>query len=275
MANLAKVITNYNAITTNNNSITIIFILYQLLILFSTMISPATVILIIATGLTGLNSSLSDVALVIVLSTVSILYGIICLYAKEKTQIISAKILTAIFAIIMAVVISGILSETVNDITADDRDYHTNNSTNDHFILPVGFSSIYLGILASTFIVTGLLHLNEVLDLFHFMWYLLCLPSGYLFLIIYAFCNINNRSWGTREGVIVKENESVQVFQKLWYKFLGNFKKFSRKQETLPTNDDVSTPTPNLKSDYHEDDSSLNLSSGLKQWLEKIGCDVS
>ncbi len=29
--------------------------------------------------------------------------------------------------------------------------------------------------------------------------YLLCLPSGYLFLTIYAVCNLDDRSWGTRE----------------------------------------------------------------------------
>jgi hypothetical protein len=31
------------------------------------------------------------------------------------------------------------------------------------------------------------------------IWYLLCLPGGYLFLIIYSFCNLDDRSWGTRE----------------------------------------------------------------------------
>ena len=280
MANLAKVITNYNKITANNNSITIMFILYQLLILFSTMISPATVILIIATGLKAINSSLSDVALVIVLSVISILYGMICLYAEEKIQINFAKILTAIFAIIMAIVISGILSETVNDVIGSDHAYHTNNSTGDHFMLPVGFSSLYLGMLAAMFIIAGVLHLNEILDLFHFIWYLLCLPSGYLFLMIYAFSNINNRSWGTREGAIVKESESIkwfQFFQTLWYRFLGKFKKFNAKQETSSTSDNTSTPNSNTDDDDEDDavSSSLNLSSGLKQWLEKIGCDVS
>ncbi len=29
--------------------------------------------------------------------------------------------------------------------------------------------------------------------------YLLCLPSSYLFLTIYAVCNLDDRSWGTRE----------------------------------------------------------------------------
>jgi hypothetical protein len=31
------------------------------------------------------------------------------------------------------------------------------------------------------------------------VWYLLCLPGGYLFMMIYAFANLHDRSWGTRE----------------------------------------------------------------------------
>ena len=38
------------------------------------------------------------------------------------------------------------------------------------------------------------------------LWYLLCLPGGYLFLIIYSFCNLNDRSWGTRQEAAKKSS---------------------------------------------------------------------
>jgi cellulose synthase/poly-beta-1,6-N-acetylglucosamine synthase-like glycosyltransferase len=31
------------------------------------------------------------------------------------------------------------------------------------------------------------------------IFYFLCIPAGYLFLIIYAICNLHDISWGTRE----------------------------------------------------------------------------
>ena len=43
---------------------------------------------------------------------------------------------------------------------------------------------------------TALLHGSEGFSLIHGVWYLLCLPSGYLFLTIYSVANLTDRSWG-------------------------------------------------------------------------------
>lgn len=47
------------------------------------------------------------------------------------------------------------------------------------------------------------------------IWYLLCLPGGYLFLLIYSFCNINDQSWGTREAAKKQQARSNSFFDKL------------------------------------------------------------
>ena len=93
IANLTVVIGQCSEIT-RNNSITILFILYQFIIVFSSLISPATVILIIVSGLTALDHNVNEPALIIVLSIISVLYGAICMYATEKTQLDIAKLLT-------------------------------------------------------------------------------------------------------------------------------------------------------------------------------------
>ena len=46
------------------------------------------------------------------------------------------------------------------------------------------------------FSATAILHGLEGTNLIHGLWYLLCLPSGYLFLTIYSIANLTDRSWG-------------------------------------------------------------------------------
>ena len=110
LANLLLLISKAGTITRENNSVSTLFVLLQGIMAFSTAISPATVILIIASGLQGAYKISNGAVLttIIVLSLMSILYGIVCLYTSQKTQIDLAKVLTFLFAIVMAVVIAGL-----------------------------------------------------------------------------------------------------------------------------------------------------------------------
>jgi len=279
IANLAVVINSYNKITANNDSISILFILYQFLLVFSTLISPATVILIIVTGLTALDDGLDEVALIVVLCIVSVSYAVICVYATEKTQIDVAKIMTFIFSIIMAVVISGILTDTITSAIEGDAEEHTNGSSNDTFRFPVDVSTVYIVFFALTFVMAGILHFNEILCLFHFIWYLLCLPSGYLFLTIYSACNINNRSWGTREGASPKSSSKsdswVDYFLKKWHFVLGFFWRCIGWKPHSKT-DDEPPPAPVVKEHVvSELVPEPKLNKEVIDWLTSIECEVS
>ena len=238
-------------------------------------------ILIVVTGLTALDENLNEIALIIVLCIISVLYGVVCVYATEKTQLDVAKILTLIFAIIMAVVISGILTDTIRSAIEGDPIRHS-NETVDTFRFPVDISTVYLGIFATTFIMAGILHFNEFMCLFHFIWYILCLPSGYLFLTIYSACNINNRSWGTREGASPKRGGKsdswLEYFLGKWHTVLGFFwrcigwKPHSKVDETPP-------PPPDKKehivSNLIPEPKLSQLSQEVEKWLTKIECEVS
>jgi chitin synthase len=73
-------------------------------------------------------------------------------------------------------------------------------------ILKSGFldpSAVFLPCVATIFIVTGILHPNEMLNLLHGFLYLITIPGGYLLLVTYALCNLHVVSWGTRETVEV------------------------------------------------------------------------
>lgn len=60
-------------------------------------------------------------------------------------------------------------------------------------------TSMFLYLLIASFILSALFHIHEFFDLIYGVVYFICIPAGYLFLVIYAICNLNNISWGTRE----------------------------------------------------------------------------
>ncbi len=220
VANLTLLISEAKKITSGNDTVSILFVLFQFVIVFSTAISPATVILIIASGMGSAYqlSNSAQTAIIVILILVSVAYGVICLYTSQQTQLDVAKLLTFIFAIIMAVTFAGILKDTVNDLIATDDpswvalvpagssnnksyDSGLGNTTDDTPVqLPVSINTIYTFAFALTFLVAALLHLPEWSCLLHSIWYLIALPSGYLLLLIYSAANLDSQSWGTREG---------------------------------------------------------------------------
>jgi len=66
----------------------------------------------------------------------------------------------------------------------------------------------YLFCMIGFFCLTAVMHGFEFTTLMHGIWYLLCLPSGYLLLTIYSAANLTDRSWGTREKKIVSNEQS-------------------------------------------------------------------
>lgn len=73
-------------------------------------------------------------------------------------------------------------------------------------------SAVFLPSVATIFIITGLLHPNEMLNLLHGFLYLVTIPGGYLLLVTYALCNLHVVSWGTRETVeVVRTKNPNQV----------------------------------------------------------------
>ena len=66
--------------------------------------------------------------------------------------------------------------------------------------LPAGISTLYLAGLSGIFVFAAFMHPKEALCLMNGIWYLLCLPSGYLLLTVYSVVNMTDRSWGKSNG---------------------------------------------------------------------------
>ncbi|XP_032230762.2 uncharacterized protein LOC5506512 [Nematostella vectensis] len=271
LANLLQLISQWRVTTENNDMVSIWFILYQALNVVATLICPATVILIISGALHYAHLGVEDELIpAVLLVLVSIGYALVCLYTKQEFQLKVAKLLTIIFALIMAFVVVGMAAQIAIDLqlrstpkpttspvptalvpttqattpmststakTAVDRLLAaiTSSSTpgptapsgtssplpTTSYVplkdrLPADVTSLYLGGLVGIFLIAALLHPFEAFCLVHGMWYLLCLPSGYLLLIIYSVCNVTDRSWGTRETKEKKSGAEVPWYEELW-----------------------------------------------------------
>ncbi|XP_041356161.1 uncharacterized protein LOC121373551 [Gigantopelta aegis] len=236
IANLMLIVQKWRVITRVNQRVSVLFIIYQGSLLFSTMISPSTVILIVAGGL-SFAWDIHPVTSIVLQILISVIFVLVCLYASDKIQILTAQFLTFLYAIVMSAVAVGTAEQIVTDISSDDKDIS--------FELGISATTFYFICLAGMFILAALLHPREFLCLFHALWYLLCLPSGYLVLNLYSICNITDRSWGTREekieSSITKEPWETKV--KFWFKKIF-FCCFTKENKETTQTFDVEVQTP-------------------------------
>ena len=209
VANLWLLVSSAKKITRRNTSINVLFIFYQIFIILSTVIAPATVILITSSGISAFGANQN--AVIISLLLVGVLYGLACLFTSERTQLDLAKILTVLFSIVMVVVAVGILKAAVTDIVKvlNPNETSTEEASSVNGGLPVAASTIYIGFICVCYAITAFLHFREFLCLAQIIWYLLGLPGGYLILVIYSAANLNSRSWGTREVKSDKDKENI------------------------------------------------------------------
>ncbi|XP_052242756.1 uncharacterized protein LOC127852809 isoform X2 [Dreissena polymorpha] len=205
LANLMLLVKEWSTISRLNPRVSVVFLLYQAVLLFATLIGPSSIILVVTGGLTyawNVNSTTT----VILQLIVTVLYAVICLTTSSKTQLNTAKLLTFVYAIIMAAVMVGTAVQVAKDISK------ASDAALIHPSFPISPTTLYLAIIVGIFLLTGMMHPSEFCCLLHGFWFFLCIPAGYLILMIYSICNITDQSWGTREV----EEHSVRVAHRNW-----------------------------------------------------------
>ena len=103
-----------------------------------------------------------------------------------------AKILSAIYGLVMMAVLVGIMLQMIEDS-------------------PLAPSSLFFFMVVGGIIIAAILHPQEFGCLLFGVVYYVTLPSVYLLLIVYAISNLNVVSWGTRE-VATKKSKLVRHF---------------------------------------------------------------
>uniref|UniRef100_A0A673LIX1 chitin synthase n=1 Tax=Sinocyclocheilus rhinocerous TaxID=307959 RepID=A0A673LIX1_9TELE len=186
MANTIDLLGSGGLTSQRNSSISKLYILYQIISMAASILGPATICLMI-------SGKVSTLTLAIVPPTV---YLILCFKLKSDTQIKIAAIMSVLYAFLMAGTILSIIGDLVKQNT---------------FLTPSGLFLIGMVVL---YIITAALHPQEFSLVIYGLLYFLCIPSGYLLLVIYSIVNMNNVTWGTRETGSQAKTTAVDTIKK-------------------------------------------------------------
>ncbi|KAI8493643.1 hypothetical protein Bbelb_285640 [Branchiostoma belcheri] len=139
LANQILLLNNWKDINKNNKHISMVFLLFQVILLFATIISPSTCILIMAGGLyygLGVPPWLSLVLFILL----TLIFAVICMSYSQDTQLKAAKILCFIFLVAMAIAVVGTASQMVltntSHLPAIDRVHGTYEGCYLEYITP-------------------------------------------------------------------------------------------------------------------------------------------
>ncbi|XP_069137723.1 chitin synthase chs-2-like [Argopecten irradians] len=189
LANVIDLLGDWKNTVRLNDNISTPYVLYQFLLLVSTLLGPATVLLMMAGAFSVVfkTSVVESYALSLI---PPIAFIVLCIYAKPTTQVTVATIMSACYAIIMTIVLIGTIG------TAIDGSLTSPNV-------------VFLLILVIIFFVAALMHPEEFACVIPGALYFICIPTGYLVLTIYYLCNLHIVSWGTRELPMRKSREEI------------------------------------------------------------------
>ncbi|CAI9738745.1 Hypothetical predicted protein [Octopus vulgaris] len=126
---------------------------------------------------------------------------------ENDFKLVTAAILTCIYTLSMILVVIGLILKMAEEgICAP--------------------TTIFFLFLLGIFISAGLLHPLEIWNIIHGPIYLLTSPCSGMLMIIYAICNMNKISWGTRESRYQASQQKAQEEKaklsrnKKWWSFL-------------------------------------------------------
>uniref|UniRef100_A0A8C4XAV7 chitin synthase n=1 Tax=Erpetoichthys calabaricus TaxID=27687 RepID=A0A8C4XAV7_ERPCA len=192
LANTLDILNMGRQIARRNPSISRPYIVYQIISMASSILSPASICLMIAGAFRYVfevdpNGSLCLAVLP------AVLYIVVCYTTKAEIQIAVAAILSVLYAFLMLATIISIIGDIISEQT---------------FFTP---TAIFLFSMTTMYTVTAVLHPQEFYILIYGLLYLITVPSAYLLLNIYAMVNMNNVSWGTREKQTPEISKPIHV----------------------------------------------------------------
>eukprot|EP00042_Codosiga_hollandica_P049287 m.569942 g.569942 ORF g.569942 m.569942 type:complete len:1209 (-) comp57844_c0_seq6:172-3798(-) len=198
VANLISLLAEAGNITANSNSVGWPFVAFQAIVLLSSLISPAVVILLVISGLSqGLDFSSQGFQYFFVAVQVVYVWILISESFKSSTKMKVTSILSLIYTILMGAILVGLLRQMVLE--------------------PQSASTIFFLTLAAMMLIASLLT-GEILILAKYgLAYFLCVPVAYLVLPLYSFANLIDTSWGTRVGSTKTEENAQQGPRMMWW----------------------------------------------------------
>ncbi|KAK0393708.1 hypothetical protein QR680_000363 [Steinernema hermaphroditum] len=189
IANIIDLLKDYKNVVSVNESISIWYIIYQVVMLISSILGPGTIFLMVVGAISISFNIDTTIALIVVTVPVGF-FCIVCLVGKPAKQLLVAQIIGALFAMLMTAVIVGTSLQIQKDGILSPH-------------------SIFLFAVIASFVTAAVLHPLEFTCIIPGILYFLAIPCMYMLLPIYSICNLNVVTWGTREDPASAENNSV------------------------------------------------------------------
>ncbi|KAL4217427.1 Chitin synthase 2 [Mactra antiquata] len=189
MANILDLLTDWKGVTSKNREITLAYVMYQALLMVSSILTPGTIFLMI---LGAINMAYPDIdlwyALLLNVVPIAIFVGL-CFRAKSDTQLTYAAILSTLYSLVMMIVIVGLLRQAA-------------------LYGWCSVTTIFLSFVGGVFVLSAFLHPQEFWCIIHGFLYFLAIPSMSMILMLYALGNLHVVSWGTRENKTAATQEA-------------------------------------------------------------------
>jgi len=194
MANIIDLLSDSKRTVKVNDNISYLYIIYQGALFLGSILGPGSIFLMLV-GAFVAAFRIDNWTSFLYNAVPILIYMFICYFCKENIQLTAAKIISAIYGLVMMAVLVGIMLQIMEDG-------------------PLAPSSLFFFIVAGTMIIAGMLHPQELGCLIAGVVYYVTVPSMYLLLIVYAIFNLYNVSWGTREAPSKKSKKELEQEKK-------------------------------------------------------------
>lgn len=209
-ANTIEIIKRTKQMIRNNMNISLFFIGYQFILLFSSFCCPMIVVFLITAGL-NFGFGVDPYWTVVICMLFVLAFCLVTVTCVTTTQITIARYATYATAILMIFVTVGFITPLLED--------------------PDTFASIVVMVTSAFIIIAALLHPRELVSVPCGLVFVLLIPMGYVLLLLFSIGNINTVSWGTREGKKqLKEEEGNKSKSSSWLSSLAFWKYFGKSQ---------------------------------------------
>ena len=203
MLNIVDLISDSKLVVRNNPDISSGYIFYQAFMMFGTVVGPGSIFLMLI-GAFSVAFNISNSTGLIINTVLAGGFVIACCVLKGPEQLRLAEILTLVYAIIMIAAYLGIFLQIIDDG-------------------PLSLTGLSFFVTHGSFLFAAMIHPMEFSCIFCLPIYIATIPSMYMLLMIYAIFNINDVSWGTREGPKSAEDQKKEEEEKKAKKPVGVF----------------------------------------------------
>ncbi|KRX19438.1 ER degradation-enhancing alpha-mannosidase-like protein 1 [Trichinella nelsoni] len=222
LANTLDLLFDYKRAVRNNDSISRLYIFYQMIVIFFSLLGPSIIFTMMVFAQVA-SFRMDSWNLMLANLIPVILYCIICFVASSKWQLLAAKVLSVLYAMVMSAVVVG----TGIQLTTEG---------------PSSPVSMYVLMLAGLFCMAAFLHPREFSSIFYGAVFFLMIPTTYVIMSLYALINLNVINWGTREAAANAAGLENEPFYKKWFRKVKKDKKFE-KMDTGFSPGTIATPS--------------------------------